>query len=132
MRVNILAPTGSQGHTGQCAWGKKTTQALIVEDVSMSEDKPSLLSYRWNPRIACRTLEDTAFILHTSKMVSLNEVGTFIWESFKEGAEIKSVVDAVEENFEAPRSQIETDVTSFVEALVERTLLVQHSTEAPG
>ena len=55
---------------------------------------------KWNPKVACRTLEGTAFILLDSRMVRLNEVGTRIWELFEEGSTVKSVVDQIVEEFE--------------------------------
>ena len=93
----------------------------------MSEANSEAREYQWNPRIACRTLEDTAFILHESKMVSLNEVGTFIWEQFKKPRAKSAVVDAVENEFDAPRADIAKDVDVFVESLLERALLVHKS-----
>jgi len=79
--------------------------------------------FRWNSRIACRTLEETAFILFQSKMVSLNEVGTFVWDRFKPGASMGDVVTSVVEEFDAGLPQVEEDVSRFIEMLVERELL---------
>ena len=39
--------------------------------------------FKWSPRVASRTLEETAFILNQSQMVSLNPVGTFVWDQLK-------------------------------------------------
>ena len=86
--------------------------------------------YEWNPKIASRTLEDTAFILYQSRMVSLNEVGTFIWERFQEPAGVWEVVDAVVEHFETTREQASSDVDGFVRQLAERELVVVRG-EAP-
>ena len=81
--------------------------------------------YEWNPEIACRTLEDTAFILHRSKMMSLNEVGTFIWEQFRNPKTIGCVVNAVLEEFDTAREVATLDVNSFCEHLVEREILTE-------
>ena len=88
--------------------------------------------YEWNPKIACRTLEDTAFILYQSRMVSLNEVGTFIWERFREPAGVSEVVDAVLEQFETTREQASCDVEGFVRLLAARDLVVAPVEAAPS
>ena len=49
--------------------------------------------------MACRTLDGTAFILLASRMVSLNEVGTFIWERFQNAATLEDVVQSVDRVF---------------------------------
>lgn len=79
---------------------------------------------RWNPKVACRTLDGTAFILLKSRMVSLNEVGTFIWERFKDGAELDEVVERVVEEFEVAREVARADALEFVHALVEKEMLI--------
>ena len=81
--------------------------------------------FRWNSRIACRTLEETAFILWQSQMVSLNSVGTFVWEQFRNGSSLREIVDAVENEFEASWDRVALDVSGFVEELVERKLLIE-------
>jgi len=88
--------------------------------------------YEWNPKIACRTLEDTAFILYQSRMVSLNEVGTFIWERFREPAGVCEIVDAVLEQFETTREQASCDVEEFVRLLAARDLVVARVEAAPS
>ena len=49
----------------------------------------------WNQRVACRTIKSTAFVYVGGRMVSLNEVGTRIWELFKDGATLASVSAAI-------------------------------------
>lgn len=81
--------------------------------------------YAWNPQVACRTLEETAFILHESKMMSLNEVGTFIWEQFKTPISLQRVVDAVVEEFDTTPETASRDVHLFCEQLLNRQLLAE-------
>ena len=83
------------------------------------------LLYQWNPEIACRTLEETAFILHQSKMVSLNDVGTFIWECFKQACPISDVVAAVVDEFDTSHQEAQKDVEEFVAELLGQDLLVE-------
>ena len=78
------------------------------------------------------TLEDTAFILYQSRMVSLNEVGTFIWERFREPAGVCEIVDSVLEQFETTRAQASCDVEEFVRLLAARDLVVARVEAAPS
>lgn len=78
----------------------------------------------WNPRVACRTLDETAFILLNSRMVRLNEVGTFIWELYENGSTIDEVVAQVVEEFETTTEQAAADANAFVDELVTKELLI--------
>ena len=77
----------------------------------------------WNPRVACRTLDETAFILLQSKMVSLNEVGTYIWEHFKNASTVAQAATAVEKEFDVASKIADRDVREFVETLLNKALL---------
>jgi len=55
---------------------------------------------------------------------ALDEVSTRIWELCAEGATLASVVDAIFDEFEAPRETIEADVSNLIEELIDETLLV--------
>ncbi|MEZ4271421.1 MAG: PqqD family protein [Myxococcota bacterium] len=79
--------------------------------------------FGWHPQVASRTLEGTAFILHNSRMVSLNPVGTFIWDSFRDGATVSEVTLAVTEEFAVDAESASADTVGFVEMLVARELL---------
>ena len=78
----------------------------------------------WNPRVACRTLDETAFILLNSRMVRLNEVGTRIWELFENGSTLDTVVAQIVEEFETSTEQAAEDARVFVSELVEKELLI--------
>ena len=92
----------------------------------MSELSPI---YGWNPEIACRTLEETAFILHQSKMMSLNDVGTFIWEQFKIPSHLAGVVQAVIQEFDTIEEIATKDVQGFCDQLLERKLIIEAQTD---
>ncbi len=79
---------------------------------------------QWNPRVACRTLDETAFILLNSRMVRLNEVGTFIWELYENGSTVDAVVTEIVEEFETTKERAAEDVNAFVGELVAKELLV--------
>lgn len=80
--------------------------------------------YRWNPLVSCRTLDGTAFVLLKSRMVSLNEVGTFIWGRLETGAELDAVVSDVLAEFETDDGTARNDAQTFVLALLDREMLV--------
>lgn len=78
----------------------------------------------WNPRVACRTLDETAFILLNSRMVRLNEVGTFIWEAYEKGSTMDEVIALIVEEFETTKEQAAEDARVFVGELVQKELLI--------
>ncbi len=80
--------------------------------------------YRWHPKIATRTLDGAAFILLGSRMLSLNEVGTCLWQSFERGATIEQACTEVVASFEAQPEQVRKDATQFIDQLLERGMLV--------
>ena len=48
---------------------------------------------------------------------SVNPVGTKIWKMIKDGRSVDEIVDALEEEFRLPRTQLLTDVSDFVKQL---------------
>lgn len=78
----------------------------------------------WNPKVASRTLEDTAFVLVHGRMVTLNSVGTRVWELFERAATPRQVSAAIEREFETTAEQALSDVQSFAASLLERELLI--------
>lgn len=81
-------------------------------------------TYCWNDRVACRTLDGTAFVLLDSRMVSLNEVGTVVWEAFENGCTLNKAIDVIVARFDVIATVAESDVRLFVGDLVQRQLLV--------
>ena len=82
------------------------------------------IALQWNPRVACRTLDGTAFILLNSRMLRLNEVGTYIWERFESGATLARVIDGILAEFDTTPARAKTDAQAFVEELVAKEVLV--------
>lgn len=102
-----------------------TPQAVVAAPVPLAPTAVTdSLALKWNSKVACRTLEGTAFILLKSRMVSLNEVGTFIWEQFEKGSTIEGVAAQVVKQFETSLDAARTDAREFVRALVEKEMLV--------
>ncbi|MEL6543164.1 MAG: PqqD family protein [Myxococcota bacterium] len=79
----------------------------------------------WNRDAACRTIDGTAFVLLHSRMVSLNSVGSFVWENFSTGRTVGSVVDAVVEEFDVDHGTAQADTLKFIRTLLEKGMLVQ-------
>ena len=82
-------------------------------------------TWMWNPKVACRTLDGTAFILLNSRMLSLNEVGTFLWDRLENGANLDALVADVLSEFETTTEQARNDAQAFVHTLVEKELLIE-------
>ncbi len=81
-------------------------------------------AFRWNPRVASRTLKGTAFVLLNSRMLRLNEVGTRIWERFEHGATVQEVAAAVVDEFETTLAQAAPDIQELVAELVRKDMLI--------
>ena len=90
----------------------------------MRTERPTT-TYRWNPRVACRTLDGTAFVLLDSRMVRLNAVGTRMWELLEQGATLKTVRLRIVKEFDVEARRAAADLQAFVDALQARGLLVR-------
>jgi hypothetical protein len=88
--------------------------------------------YAWNPKVASRTLDDTAFVLLQSSMVSLNDVGTYLWEHFKKGSTVEEAVTAVVSEFETTDDVARKDIVEFVNSLLNKNLLVIDDSRSQG
>ncbi len=97
-----------------------------------STEQASNKQYVWNPQVACRTLDGTAFILLKSRMMRLNEVGTRIWELFENGATLDHVAAAITEEFDTTKDRAQADTHAFVEDLLAKELLVPMITSKTG
>ena len=106
--------------------GKTEPAASEANAVALNGTTPM----RWHPKVACRTLEGTAFILLDSRMVRLNEVGTRIWELFEEGSTVGDVVDRVASEFDVETDRVMRDADVFVRELLAKGMLVSSETQA--
>jgi hypothetical protein len=82
-------------------------------------------TYRWNPAVATRTLDGTAFVLVHSRMVSLNDAGTRIWALCQGGATVDSVAQLLTSEYDVDLGRATGDAHSFLETLRERGMLVR-------
>ena len=87
--------------------------------------------FKWSPRVASRTLEETAFILNQSQMVSLNPVGTFVWDKLKGTAlSLDELTGAVTADFEVDAATATQDIEQFLRELIKESLVVVEDDEA--
>ena len=80
----------------------------------------------YDPMVACRTLDGEAVIVHrrTRRLHVLDEVGTFIWETFADGDRtVAQAVDAVCGEFEVDDGTAQRDVREFLDALLAEDLV---------
>ena len=56
-------------------------------------------------------------------VITLNEVGAFLWKKLSDGATEAELVDAVLEDYEVERQVAEQDVKAFIEKLIQAELL---------
>lgn len=87
--------------------------------------------FKWSPRVASRTLEETAFILNQSQMVSLNPVGTFVWDQLKGASKsLEELTGAVTTEFEVEAATATQDIEQFLRELIQESLVVVENDEA--
>lgn len=95
-----------------------------MSNESSTGEERVVCALHWNPRVACRTLDETAFILLNSRMVRLDQVGTFIWEQYEYGSTLDAVIGSVVAEFDTTTEQAAKDASAFVGELVTKELLV--------
>lgn len=75
-------------------------------------------------QVSC-ALDGDAAVLHLGSGLyfGLDPVGARVWELVQEPIVVSAVVDALEQEFEATRGQLEADVGAFLESLRSHGLL---------
>lgn len=80
-----------------------------------------------NPRVEYRKLADgggaVLLNLDTAAYHGVNETGSLIWESVREGKTLEDLVPQVAAVFEDAPPSLSEEIAAFVEDLVERDLL---------
>jgi len=84
-----------------------------------------LKNIRQNSKVITRTIDGEAVIMHPvhGKVLSLNEVGSFIWELADGCRNREQVLDAVCSEFDVDREQAGGDLDEFLDTLREKDLL---------
>jgi methyltransferase-like protein len=77
-----------------------------------------------------REVDEETVILAPSgdEVISLNAVGTFIWKQIDGQHELRDIVDILCDEYEVERAQAETDVTGFVQQLLDHGLITLSET----
>ncbi|PKM80391.1 MAG: PqqD family protein [Firmicutes bacterium HGW-Firmicutes-14] len=80
---------------------------------------------RKNPKLITRITDGEAVIMHPDlgKVLSLNEVGSFIWEMADGSRNREQLLDAVCSEFDVDREQAAGDLDEFLDTLREKDLL---------
>jgi hypothetical protein len=61
--------------------------------------------------------------IKTSKYYSLNSIGAIIWEGLATGSTLDEIAGKLHEQFRAPREQVQSDLTEFVQSLERRGVI---------
>ena len=89
----------------------------------------SLTKYRplKNPATPARIIEGEAVIVSPfdSKLHTLNEVGTFIWERADGSTELDQIVDELCQTFDIDRERARQDAERFVESCLEKQVMLR-------
>jgi hypothetical protein len=85
----------------------------------------SLTDITLAPGVRQTASEDGAVLLDTEQGIcfSLNPIGLMIWDLMKRHPSVELVVDALEQQFQVPRAQLEADVLEFVAELESKRLI---------
>lgn len=65
----------------------------------------------------------TVLIVASGDFVELNRIGSDIWKMLADGKDETAIVDDLASRYDAPRHQIEKDVKTFLDTMVEKGLL---------
>lgn len=69
--------------------------------------------------------QDGAVLLDIKQGIcfSMNPVGARIWQMLKKECSLDQIAESLKSEFSVPRSQIEPDISEFIESLVTRKLI---------
>jgi hypothetical protein len=86
--------------------------------------------FRRRERVVHRQLNEGGVLLNLDdgSYFQVNPVGLLIWETL-DGNDLAHVVSQVEESFKEAPSSVADDVSSFIETLLERDLILPASDE---
>lgn len=83
-------------------------------------------SYKRSGKAAqSRVAAETVLLHMTSGLYfGLDEVGTRVWELLETATAVQQICDQMVEEFEVPRDQLEVDVQTFLQELLDAELIV--------
>jgi len=56
-------------------------------------------------------------------VITINEIGAFIWKLLEKGAELPELIDAVLNEYDVEKSIVETDINNFIDKMKKAELL---------
>ncbi len=70
-------------------------------------------------------VDDETILLdsNTNEYFSINEIGTFIWETLEEKKDLKSVKEEIISNYEVDEKQVENDILNFIQEVANKGLI---------
>ncbi|MBP9112628.1 MAG: PqqD family protein [Polyangiaceae bacterium] len=79
------------------------------------------------PNVFLRKFDLEAIVLdmRVGEYFSLNEVGVRVWSEIEKGNDLLASIEGLAAEYDAPKSQIETDVKALIEELKRRGLLLE-------
>ena len=82
--------------------------------------------YRPAPDVMAAVREGRVVLLdgRQERYFGLDEVGTSVWAGLEAGLTFTEIVDALEEEYDAPRATLEGDVSTFLSNLADSKLVV--------
>ena len=78
-----------------------------------------------SPNVLFQEVDDETILLdmESEEYFSLNEIGTVFYELLQEHKNLETVLQELQNYFEAPKEQLEKDLLTFIEALREKKLI---------
>jgi hypothetical protein len=79
--------------------------------------------------VVFRDLDGEAVCLNlaTGKYFGLNSLGTHIWKLLEEHGQLEPVLAMLQEEYDAPRENLERDLLRLVDELVDKGLIVSNA-----
>ena len=80
---------------------------------------------RPNPSVVTAALDEETVLLNveTGIYFGLDEIGTTIWSMMSSEQDSAAIVDAIVNEYDAPREQVASDVSSFIAMLESKGLV---------
>ena len=87
------------------------------------------VSVRRRPDVVARRVGETAVVVHlgSNRIYELNDTGARIWELAADGATVDALIEGLQGEFAADRSQIASEVVAIVEDFVREGLFEERS-----
>jgi hypothetical protein len=87
------------------------------------------IKFRPNPDVVTRLVDGETVIMipMQGKVLSLNEVGSFIWQRIAEGIGLEQLAEGVCSAFEVSSEQASADTAEFISLLKDKHLITEEN-----